>query len=98
MQPYTTPLKMKPIGDFFELYRARFKAPQATVEKAFAAAVFTVTGFQVPRECIRYTVASQALSLQIPSVLKTEIKFKKQEIFIELQKNLGSNTSPKQIF
>lgn len=95
MDDYSTPKKMKKVGDLFEKYRRHFKAPQASVEKACVDSIFKITGFEVKRENIRYTVSTRTISLNIPSVLKNEIKFKHKEILENLELSLGKDVSPK---
>lgn len=97
MQHYSTPKKMKKVGDLFEKYKIHFKAPQATVEKACSEAIFKVTGFKVSSDLITYTVSTKTLSMQIPSVLKSELRFHYQSIFKELKNILGETGSPETI-
>ncbi len=85
---------MKPIGDLFEKYKMRFKAPQGSVETEAIIVIESVTGFALKKEQVVYTVSTKTLSLQVPSILKTEILFKKEPILAALQKNLGKESSP----
>lgn len=98
MEQYSAPQKMRKLGDLFDKYKTRFKAPQATVEKACAAAILKVTGFTITAECISYTVATKTISLAVPSLLKSELKLRQVEILKELQDSLGKNEAPKIIF
>jgi ADP-ribose pyrophosphatase YjhB (NUDIX family) len=85
---------MKRVGDLFEKYRLRFKAPQATVEKACVRAIAEVTGYTVREDQVTYTVHTQTLSLQVPSVLKSELRFAQDDILAALERELGeTNTS-----
>lgn len=98
MEQYSTPKAMKLIGDLFERYRTRIKAPQASVEKECAAVITKVTGFTVSVEQINYTVSTRTISLQVPSILKSELRFKQQQILQELENRLGKDGCPKIIF
>ena len=91
MQEYSTPKKMKRVGDLFEKYKVRFKAPQATVEKACALAIKEVTGFTVKDEQIVYTVSNRTLRVNVPSVLKSELRFHQEAILTELEAQLGES-------
>ena len=98
MEDYSTPKKMKTVGDLFEKYRTHFKAPQATVEKACAKAIKEVSGFEVSADKITYTVSTHTISLRVPSILKSELRFHHEQILKQLQEQLGENGSPKIIF
>jgi hypothetical protein len=95
MQEYSAPKKMKRVGDLFERYKKHFVAPQATVEKACSKAIKEVCGFDVSADTISYTVSTNTIALQVPSVLKSEIKFHHTEILSRLQQELGEKGSPK---
>ena len=97
MENYSTPRKMKRIGDLFEKYRERFKAPQASVEKACIQVIKDITGFDVTIEQITYTVSTRTVSLQVPSILKSELRFHHTEILKKLEEKLGKDTAPKTI-
>lgn len=97
MEDYSVPKKMKQIGDLFERYRTRIKAPQASVEKVCVEVIKDVTGYTVTIKQVTYTVATRTLSIQVPSVLKTELKFHYATILQTLEKRLGTTTSPKVI-
>jgi len=97
MENYSTPKQMKRLGDFFEKYKLRFKAPQASVEKACVCVIQEVTGFEVSVEQITYTVSTRTITLQIPSILKSEMKFHYIVILEKLEERLGKDGSPKVI-
>ena len=94
MDNYSTPKKMKKIGDLFERYKTHFKAPQATIEKAFVDAVKASTGYEIEISKVRYTVSTKTISLSIPSLLKTELRLKQPAIISELKKKLGEKEAP----
>ena len=97
MEEYSTPRQMKQVGDLFEKYRKHFKAPQATVEKACVQAIKEVTGYEVSVENVSYTVATHTISLRVPSVLKSELRFATSKILKQLEQKLGESGSPKVI-
>lgn len=89
MYDYSAPKKMTRMGELFEKYRLHIQAPQSTVEKACAKAIKEVTGLEVRPEQISYTVSTRTLSLQVPSVLKSELRFHQEEILRVLEAELG---------
>lgn len=97
MDDYSTPKQMKRLGDFFDKYRTRFKAPQASVEKACVCAIKEVTGYEVVEDQVTYTVSTRSITLNIPSVLKSEMRFHHTTILKKLEDKLGKDGSPKVI-
>jgi len=97
MEEYSTPRAMKRVGDLFERYKTRFKAPQASVEKECIAVIKEVTGFDLTLNQVTYTVNTHVIALQIPSVLKSELRFHQQEILQQLENRLGKDGCPKVI-
>jgi hypothetical protein len=97
MDDYSTPKKMKKLGDLFGKYKTHFKPPQATIEKAFVDAVRASTGYEIEISKVRYTLPTKTISLSIPSLLKTELKLKQVVIIKELKKQLGEKEAPKTI-
>lgn len=98
MKEYSTPKPMKQISALFEKYKNHFKPPQSSVEKAAAEVIKEVTGFSVAAEKIDFTVSTKTLSLRVPSILKTEILFKQQDILEALRERLGADSAPQKIF
>jgi hypothetical protein len=97
MDNYSTPKKMKTVGDLFEKYRKLLKPPQASVEKECLETIKKVTGFDLSDYKITYTVSTKTVSLGVPSVLKTEIKFHQEKILNQLKVNLGETNCPERI-
>ena len=97
MQEYTTPQKMKRVGDLFSKYKNKLRPPQSTVEKECSAAVKVVTGFTVAAEKITYNTHTKVIYLQVPSLLKTELVFYHERIILEMRKNLHEAEVPKTI-
>ena len=94
---YSTPKKMKRIGDLFEKYRTKFKAPQASVEKACIEVIKEVTGFDVTLDQVTYTISTRTIYIQAPSILKSELRFHYTEIIKKLEDELGKDGSPQTI-
>ena len=92
-----TPRRMKLVGDLFAKYRTHFVAPQASVEKACAKAIKDVTSLSIAQEQITYTVATRTISIQAPSVVKSELRFHHQAILMRLEHELGERGAPKAI-
>lgn len=88
---------MKRVGDLFEKYRLNIKAPQATVKKACVEAIKEVSGFDIKPEQINYVVSTGVISLQIPSVLKSELRFHQDTIIKTLSEKLSGGVAPKTI-
>ena len=95
MQEYTSPQAMKRLGDLFEKYKHRFKAPQSSVEKESIVVIKELTGYELSTEQVSYTVSTRTISLQIPSLLKTEVLLRQGDILRELEKRLGPTEAPK---
>ncbi len=98
MDGYSTPRAMKQVGDLFEKYKTRFKAPQASVERECLLVIKQVTGFDILPAQIKYTVSTRTISLQVPSILKSELRFHHAAILQELETRLGKGGCPKVIF
>jgi hypothetical protein len=81
------------LSALFDKYIKTLKAPQKTVEKAARVAIFEVTGLQLVDAQIKYTVSTQTLFVNAPSIMRTEIKIKNEEILRALQVVLGKNQS-----
>lgn len=94
MDNYKAPLAMKRLGDLFERYRTRIKAPQASVEKECLLIIKELTQFDLELSQVEYTVSTRTLSLRVPSVLRTEILLKKPEILERFKSHLGADSCP----
>ena len=90
-------MSMKPLGSLFDVYKTRFKPPQASVEAEVVIVVQEVTGFTLRSDQVSYTTGGRMVSLSIPSVLKTEIIKQKAVILTALSKRLGVTNTPKDI-
>ncbi|MBP6881088.1 MAG: hypothetical protein KBC35_00465 [Candidatus Pacebacteria bacterium] len=95
MQEYSAPKAMKRVGDIFDKYKIRFKAPQASVEKECIAVIKEVSGFDIKSNQVAYTVSTRTISLRVPSILKSELRFHQNAILQELENRLGKDGCPK---
>jgi|AntRauTorckE6833_2_1112554.scaffolds.fasta_scaffold01164_2 hypothetical protein len=94
MDNYKAPMAMKRLGDLFERYRTRIKAPQASVEKECLVIIKELTRFELTLDQIEYTVSTRTLSLRVPSILRTEILLQKGAILDKLKTHLGADNCP----
>lgn len=82
------------VSNLLQVYKDRLKPPQATVERVVVQAVEQVTGFTPRVEQVTYNVATKTVSLQVPSILKTEIKANQAAIQDILEKQLSRYEVP----
>jgi len=94
MDNYKAPLAMKRLGDLFERYRTKIKAPQASVENECIIVIKELTQFDIQLSQLEYIVSTRTISLRVPSILRTEILFKKPEILETLKARLGADNCP----
>jgi hypothetical protein len=97
MQSYQPPKAMKQIGSLFDRYQKTFKAPQGSVEQAAVISIKTVTGFDLERHQVSYTVATKTLYIKAPSLLRSELRFYHARILEQLSLELGDQNAPKTI-
>jgi len=86
--------KFTKIGSLFEIYKKRLRPPQASVEEVCFEVIREVTKFPISREWIVYTVSTRTVSIQAPSILKSELAFYYDEIKKQLQDKLGAAHAP----
>jgi hypothetical protein len=94
MDDYKAPMAMRRLGDLFERYRTKIKAPQASVEKECLVIIKELTQFDLKLSQLEYTVSTRTISLRVPSILRTEILFRKTEILEKLKAHLGADNCP----
>lgn len=83
---------MKRLGDLFERYQKLLKPPQSSVEKIVVQVIKEMFGFDVDQNKCSYNVSTKTVYLTIPSILKTEIFFKKKELLKALKEKLGESS------
>lgn len=85
------------IGDLFEVYRKRFRAPQGSVIDATVEVIHDVLGIDIDKKNLSYTPHSRTLIIKASGMLKTEVNLKKTEILTHLKGRLGTASAPKTI-
>lgn len=83
------------LSSFFERYKKRLIAPEATVINEFLEVVEDLYGIKVPKEKIKYTPSSKTLTFVGSGALRSEIKIHKKEIMTHLKGRLGEKNAPK---
>lgn len=82
------------VGSLFEKYQKNLKPPQRTVEKACQETILEVLNITIATEQITYTVSTRTVYVQVPSILKNEIKMNANEILTALRERLGVQGTP----
>lgn len=82
------------IGNLLLRYKKHLKPPQASVEKECVEVIKEITNFLLKDNQVKYTVSSRTVHLQIPSLLKSELKAQYPNILLALKNRLGAAHSP----
>jgi hypothetical protein len=82
------------LGNLLARYQKIFKPPQASVEKECVKVIFDVCGISLLPHQLEYRVATRTLQLKTPSLLRSELILKSDEILVELSKRLEVSTTP----
>jgi len=90
-------MQMKHVGSLFENFKKRFTPPQASVEKRVSELICELTPLTIKPEQIKYSVGSKTISLQVPSVLKSELQHYMKNILQRLESEMGRQNCPKTI-
>ncbi len=85
------------VADLFEKYRKVLKAPQGVVVTAFLEVIFDLLGVRIEKEQCVYQVSSKTLSVQVPGMIKSEIKLQKKLILQKMAEKLGEKSAPVEI-
>ena len=85
---------MKHLSSFFDKYKKTIKAPQASVEKEVVSVIKEVVGIEIKFEQITYMPASRTVTLQAPSIVRSEVLKYKADILTKLNQSLGVANSP----
>ena len=91
-------MKMKKLGSLFERYQRILVPPQASVEKRVAEILTDITPLTITPDQVTYSVGSKTISLQVHSVLKSEISHYNVAVLDQLKTEMGIKNSPKSIF
>lgn len=86
---------MKHLSSLFERYQKILIPPQASVEKRTAEIICEITPLQVTQKQVAYNVGTKTLSLQVPSIIKSELQHHKVAILKQLEQELGVKNCPK---
>ncbi len=86
--------KFTQISDLFSIYKKRLRPPQASIEQVCFEVIQEVTPFKIPKESIVFTVSTRTISIQAPSIVKSELSFYYDEIKKQLQAKLGAAHAP----
>lgn len=90
-------MEMKPLGSLFERYRKLLVPPQASVEKRVAEIITEITPLTISATQVKYSVGTKTISLQVPSILKSELQHHKAAVLQRLEVEMGIKNSPKVI-
>lgn len=90
-------IRIERVGDLFETYRKRLKPPQASVEKECKEIINEVLQYKITEDQITYNPTTRTVSLQLPSIIRAEIKMHTASILKKLQDRLGEQNTPKVI-
>ena len=82
------------VRDLFEKYRKHLQAPQKSVELEAIRVIGEITQLTLKEHQVAYTVSTRTLSLQVPSLLKQELKRHQADILQELKARLGEKSAP----
>ncbi len=85
------------ISDLFKKYTDVLKAPQGTVVQAFIEVIYDVLGVRVEKDQCTYTVSSKTLTVQVPGMIKSEIKLQKGTIMKKMAEKIGEKNIPQTI-
>lgn len=90
-------MELKKISSLFERYQKILIPPQASVEKRVAEILTEITPLTITADQVTYTVSSKTISLQVPSILKSEIQHHKAAVLERLVGEMGVKNAPKTI-
>jgi len=85
------------VGNLFNKYKDRIRAPQASVVIVFIDIVKDVCGITLEPQQISYTVSSRTVTIYASSILKHEVLRHSPDILRHCQGRLGDISCPKQI-
>jgi hypothetical protein len=82
------------IGDLFETYKKRLRAPVGSVVIAAHDVIADVCGISLPESALLYTPRTKTLVIHASGMAKSEILFHKDEIITHLKGRLGAGNAP----
>jgi hypothetical protein len=87
-------LHIRHISERFSHHLQHLKPPQKTVEKMVCEVVSEVCHISLESHQVRYTVYSRTVSIQAPSIIKTEIQSAQNVLLDRLKQRLGAASAP----
>ncbi len=88
---------MKHLSSLFDRYKKVLVPPQASVEKRVSEIIGELTPFHITPDQVSYNVGTKTITLQVPSVLKSELQHQKTAILDRLVSEMGVKNAPKVI-
>jgi len=85
------------IGDLFDVYKKKLRAPQGSVCKEAREVIMDLTGVELTERDLSYRVGSRTLSIHKTGPLKQELMLRKDEILTHLTGRLGEAGAPTDI-
>ncbi len=85
------------VGNLFDKYKDKIRAPQASVVVVVIDVIKDVCGITLQTQQVSYTVSSRTVTIHAPSILKHEVMRHSSEILVHCQGRLGDISCPKQI-
>jgi len=90
-------MEMKKLSSLFERYKKTLVPPQSSVEKRVAEIICELTPLTIKPEQVSYSVGNKTISLQVPSIIKSELQYHKATILGRLESEMGIKNCPKTI-
>lgn len=85
------------IGDLFEVYRKKLRAPEKSVIDTALEVIHDLIPQKLTRSMCSYSPHSRILTIRASGLIKTEIMVRKKEILAHLEGRLGSKSTPHEI-
>lgn len=85
------------IGNLFEVYKLRLRAPQGAVVKTFQEIMKDLFKVEVRSDQCSYSVATKTLRVTLSGPLRTEMMLRKTEVLTHLRGRLGDKGAPTNI-
>lgn len=82
------------VGALFEKYKTKLKPPHQSVIKEVIEVIDDITGIMLEPTQIKYSVHTKIISLNVPSLIKQEIKLHQADILVHLKARLGVYNAP----
>jgi hypothetical protein len=80
------------VKNLFAIYQNKLQPPQETVIVVMCEVLNEVLGVTLKKESLKYNVATKTLTVNVPSILKQEIRKQNDKILTKAKNKLGSKT------